>query len=229
MLAPSGAMPTATAPHQDTPVAGAIFTATPIATATDTPGAPSPQPTAVPTLCAPGFSDVQPSDWFYGPVQWMACNGFVSGYADHTFRPGNNATRSQMAKIVVLAARWPPQEPQTPTFSDVLPGSAFYSYVETAAAHGIVSGYADGTFRPGNNVTRGQLCKIIVLARGWPLVSPAVPTFSDVPPSSAFYAYVETAVRQGIVSGYADGTFKPGNLATRAQLSKIIHAAFMIP
>jgi S-layer homology domain len=136
MDAPPGVMPAEPASVSDTPVAGAIFTATPIATATDTPGAPSPQPTAVPTVCAPNFSDVQPSDWFYGPVQWMACNGFAGGYADHTFRPGNNATRSQMAKIVVLAARWPPHEPQTPTFSDVLPGSAFYSYVETAAAHG---------------------------------------------------------------------------------------------
>jgi len=40
----------------------------------------------------------------------------------------------------------------------------FYQYVETAYAHGIMSGYGDGTFRPGNNATRGQIAKIIFSA-----------------------------------------------------------------
>ena len=57
--------------------------------------------------------------------------------------------------------------PPTPTFRDVPVSNAFYQYIETAYSHNIISGYVDGTFRPGNNVTRAQLCKIVVLAEQW--------------------------------------------------------------
>jgi hypothetical protein len=69
------------------------------------------------------------------------------------------------------------------------------------------------------------LAKIIVLARGWTLANPSVPTFSDVPVGSPFFQHVETAVQHQIISGYADGTFKPGNNATRGQISKILYNA----
>ena len=48
----------------------------------------------------------------------------------------------------------------------------------------IRDGYADGTFRWGNNVTRGQLCKIVVLAEGWAIDTTGGPHFSDVPPTA---------------------------------------------
>jgi hypothetical protein len=91
--------------------------------------------------------------------------------------------------------------------------------------HGVISGYADGTFRPAANTTRGQLAKIVVLAEQWPLVTPAQAHFSDVPPDSPFYMFVETAVARGIISGYADHTFRPGNPATRGQIAKIVYNA----
>jgi hypothetical protein len=127
----------------------------------------------------------------------------------------------------VLALAIPVVTPSgTPTFNDVLPGSPFFDFVETAAANNIVSGYADGTYRPNNNVTRGQLSKIVVTAANsvfyWTILNPADPTFTDVAPGSAFYTYIETAVCHGVVSGYADGTFRPNNNAIRAQIAKIV-------
>ena len=101
--------------------------------------------------------------------------------------------------------------------------------METAYSHAVISGYSDGTFRPGNNVTRGQLTKIIVGAKGWSLVCPAQGTFSDVPRDNPFYCYVETAVSKGIISGYSDGTFRPGNNATRGQICKIVYIAVTQP
>jgi hypothetical protein len=74
-------------------------------------------------------------------------------------------------------------------------------------------------------VTRGQLTKIVVLAAGWPLENPPAPTFSDVPTTDPFYQHIETAYSHEIISGYADGTFRPGNPATRGQISKIVHSA----
>ena len=96
-------------------------------------------------------------------------------------------------------------------------------------AHGILSGYADGTFRPWANVTRAQVVKLIVNARGYTLLNPATPRFSDVPPTHPFYRCIETAAAHEVVGGYADGTFRPDNSATRAQVSKILFQAFAIP
>lgn len=188
-----------------------------------------PLPTGIPQTCADNFSDVLPSDWFYVPVRWVACQNIASGYDDGTFRPYNNSTRAQFAKMVVLASQWPLLDPEVSTFSDVAPGSTFYTYVETAAAHGVISGYDDGTFRPGNNVTRGQVSKMIVLAKGLRQFAPQTPTFSDVAPGSTFYVYVETAHYYNIISGYEDGTFRPGNNATRSQLAKIIYQTYTMP
>jgi S-layer homology domain len=68
----------------------------------------------------------------------------------------------------VLAQGWPFYTPPTPTFADVPDSDPFYQYVETAYSRGIVSGYACGdnclVFRPGNNATRGQICKVVFRA-----------------------------------------------------------------
>jgi hypothetical protein len=175
------------------------------------------------------FSDVTLQDWFYDYVRCLYCRGAISGYADGTFRPHNNTIRGQMTKIVVLALREPLYTPPTghaPTFSDVPTTDAFYQYIETAAHYGVVTGYNDGTFRPYNNVTRGQLSKIVVNAAveqlGWTLINPANDTFTDSPPDSPFYTYIETAYCHQIITGYNDGTFRWGVNATRAQISKIV-------
>jgi len=68
-----------------------------------------------------------------------------------------------------------------------------------------------------------------VTARGWTLVNPSVPTFADVSPGSTFYTYIETAAARGVVSGYADRTFRPGRNATRGQIAKITYLAVVTP
>ena len=84
--------------------------------------------------------------------------------------------------------------------------SAFFPYVETAYSRGIIAGYADGTFRPNNSVTRGQLAKMVTAARGRALVAPGSPSFADVPPVNGFYSYIETAYQHNLISGYSCGT-----------------------
>ncbi|MFL5735278.1 MAG: S-layer homology domain-containing protein, partial [Chloroflexia bacterium] len=183
------------------------------------------------------FVDVQPSDYFYTAVNYLYCHGVISGYADGTFRPGNYTTRGQLAKIVALAEAWPVYTPPSPTFRDVLPDDPFYQYIETAYHQGVISGYTCGEgcleYRPGNNTTRGQLCKIVVLAEGWETYTPPTATFRDVLPGDAFYEYIETAYHHGIISGYTCGEgcleFRTGSNATRGQISKIVYLAVTQP
>src|SRR5436190_6821311 len=188
-------------------------------------------PTVTPTpyVCHSHFTDVPPDHWAYTYVDSLWCRGIVSGYIDHTFRPGLLASRVQFTKMLVLGMGWPLEHPSTPTFTDVPELSWGYEYVETALAHGAVAGYGDHTFRPSNAITRGQLSKMLVLAKGWTVLDPPVPSFTDVPRSSAFYGYIETIRSRGIVSGYADGTFLPGVGATRGQLSKMLYLTLAAP
>jgi hypothetical protein len=176
-----------------------------------------------PTACPPDrpFNDVPVESTFYNPVSGLVTTGAASGYGDGSFRPMNTTTRGQLAKLVVLAFNLPLATDDTQHFSDVPADHAFFAYVETAYSRGLISGYSDGTFRPFNNITRGQVAKVVVLAAGWQLANPATSTFSDVPADSTYYRYVETAYAKGIISGYGDGTFRPGNSATRGQIAQV--------
>ncbi|HUS15001.1 MAG TPA: S-layer homology domain-containing protein [Chloroflexia bacterium] len=203
--------------------------------------------TNLPPPCAMQFSDVHPADYFYTPVQFLTCHGIVSGYNDGTYRPYNNTTRGQLTKMVVNGMGWIYVTPPTPTFVDVPANDPFYTYIETAVAHNVISGYTCGGpgepcpgryFRPAANVTRGQLSKMIASAKGWVPLTPAVPTFVDVPATNAFYGYVEAAVAHGVISGYTCGGsgepcpgryFRPAADATRGQLSKILYNALQQP
>ncbi|MGI8587785.1 MAG: S-layer homology domain-containing protein [Chloroflexia bacterium] len=237
------APPTATTQPTNTPGGP---TATP-APPTNTPGGPTATPapaTATQTACTMPFTDVHQGDYFYTPVLYLYCHGVISGYSDGTFRPYNTTTRSQMVKIVILGFNKPITTPAGGghTFTDVPPANNFFNVIETAAADGIVSGYTCGVapagpcdaqhrpyFLPYAYVTRGQLTKITVIAAGWSLYNPAVPTFSDVPRGSTFYTVIETAYCHGIISGYSDGTFRPYNNAVRAQIAKIVYLGIVNP
>jgi hypothetical protein len=174
----------------------------------------------------------------------------VTGYGDNTFRPNNNVTRGQIAKIVSNMAGY--NEPVTgQTFEDVLTGSTFYEFVERLASRGIVGGYPCGGpgepcvppdnrpyFRPNSNVTRGQASKIICMAAGCN-TGRGGQTFEDVPPGSTFHLEIQALANMGAISGYPCGGpgepcvppdnrpyFRPGNYITRGQVSKVVVLAF---
>ena len=147
------------------------------------------------------FTDVPSGNTFYNFIEWMSCHRIASGYSDGTFRPGNNSTRGQISKMVVLANNWNQEPPsgQNYTFTDVPPGSTFFSYVETAYGMGAFSGYPCGGtgelcdpqhrpyFRPSAKVTRGQIAKILSSSANFD-EQPTAQTFTDVPIGSTFYA-----------------------------------------
>ena len=69
----------------------------------------------------------------------------------------------------------------------------------------------------------------MVLAEGWVLDTAGGPHFGDVAADNPFYGFIETAYNRDIISGYADGTFRPGNNATRGQICKIVYQAVEQP
>lgn len=224
--------PSPTGTPTNTPTTTAIVTQTPgtaTPTSTMTTTSTTATPTATATSCTINFSDVHTTDYFYEPVRYLYCAGVITGYPDNTFRPYNNASRGQLSKIVVLAEGMPINITGAPHFNDVLLGNPFYDYIETAYNAGLINGYADGSFRWSNDVTRGQICKIVVNAEGWTIDTSGGPHFPDVEPGSTFYDFIETAYHHALINGYPDGTFGPGNPATRGQIAKIVHNAVVGP
>jgi hypothetical protein len=121
-------------------------------------------------------------------------------------------------------------------FTDVPSTNTFYPFVRCLACQGIIQGYSDGTFRPNNPVTRGQISKIISLSAGFnEVVPPTQQSFEDVVPMSTFWEYVERLYTRSIIGGYQCGInpaepcippdnrpyFRPNAGATRGQLVKI--------
>jgi hypothetical protein len=160
------------------------------------------------------------------------------------FLPNASITRGQAAKIIAGAAGYSDIIPANQqSFVDVPPSSTFWVYVERVHMHGVISGYPCGGagepcpgtyYRPGANLTRGQLAKIATIAAGFN-ETPTGQSFVDVPPSNAFYVYVERAHIHNIISGYPCGGsgepcpgvyFRPGPNVTRGQASKIVAGTF---
>jgi hypothetical protein len=174
------------------------------------------------------FGDVPPGSPFYRFVRCLACQGIVAGYSDGTFHPASAVTRGQVAKFVANAAGYTDAIPANrQSFADVPASDPFWLFIERVTAHGVVSGYSDGTFHPAAAVTRGQMSKFVANAAGYNDAIPADrQTFQDVPASDPFWVFIERVVGQGIVSGYSDGTFHPGAGVTRGQTAKFIANAF---
>ncbi len=107
-------------------------------------------------------------------------------------------------------------------FPDVPSDYWAYDQIVKLVELGILKGYPDGTFKPENNVTRAEFATMVVLAKKLTLVSPATPSFKDVPTTHWAYKYVETAVRAGYLKGYPDGTFGPSRTITREEIAAVM-------
>jgi hypothetical protein len=172
----------------------------------------------------------------------------VNGYPDGTFRPNNNVTRGQSAKIVSNSAGF--NDHQTvQMFEDVPVGSTFFDFIGRLASRGLINGYPCGGagepcgpnnlpyFRPSNTASRGQIAKIDANAAGYN-DTPTGQQFEDVLPGSTFYDYIWRLTDLGYMNGYPCGGvgepcgpnnlpyFRPGANATRGQASKIVANTF---
>jgi Leucine-rich repeat (LRR) protein len=159
------------------------------------------------------------------PTETVTHKPYITGYTDGTFKPENNITREEVAAMVIRALEIETRSGGVSGYSDVSATRWSSPYIEAAGARGYVTGYPDGTFKPANPMTRAELATLLVrVARqlGNPELNPAL-TFSDVKSGAWYYNDVLTAARLGLVTGYANGTFRPDNTVTRAEAVTMIN------
>ncbi len=184
------------------------------------------------------FSDVLMDYWAYDAIESCVEADIVSGYPEGDYKPNLAVTRDQMAVYIARALAQGdanvPNYTGDPTFPDV--GDTFWAfkYIEYSASQGVVTGYTDGTYQPANQVTRDQMAVYVARA----LVAPSgevgladyIPAdprnFPDVPADSWAYRHIEYCVEHGVVQGYSDGQYYPGNVVTRDQMAVYVARAF---
>jgi len=110
----------------------------------------------------------------------------------------------------------------TPDFLDVARTSSFYTATTWLRCEEISTGYADGTYRPSRQITRGELALLVYRHSGETHRPGTAQDFSDVPLSSGPFTAISWLLEKGYTTGYRDGTFRPAQAITRQEL-----AAFM--
>lgn len=145
---------------------------------------------------------------------------FLSGYANGTFEPDRNMTRAEVTTMFarLLAEKMAADQTYSNTFSDVAKSHWAANYIGYMQQFGIITGYADGSFRPDASVTRAEFAAI---ASRFETLTEGTKSFSDVPSSHWAAKYINFAATRGWVNGYADGTFRPNNSITRAEVAAV--------
>lgn len=192
------------------------------------------------------FLDMGGTDPFYPYAARLLDLGVISGKEIPGgsglwfFAGKEDVTRAQFAKMIMEATGLHTPEVESlddPTFKDVrptyklgLPETYPFDYIEEAAALGIVTGFADGYFRPYRAITRTQL--VLMIVRGATAAEAPLPAyegservFADVTPAHARYREIMTAYKAGILSGSqgSDGRlyFRPDSPASRNHVAKM--------
>ena len=106
-------------------------------------------------------------------------------------------------------------------FSDVGADNTYYEAINYLASMGIINGFEDGTFKPGESVTRAQFAKIMAFSLGHKDIVASNQVFTDVPVDHWAAGNIEAMVSLGIINGMGDGTFAPENPVTYEQAVKM--------
>ena len=157
--------------------------------------------------------------------------GYIEGYSDGTFRPDQEITRAESAKLIAL---WfdnnIADDACVPDlYIDVSCGEWYGKYITYLTGKGVLQGYGEGIFGPGKNVTRAEALKMMLYAKALQNtdISTVTNPFSDVIGYEWFYNVVLVGYKLTIVQGYGDGTFRPFNSVTRAEYTKMFNETFL--
>ncbi|MGI6751170.1 MAG: S-layer homology domain-containing protein [Anaerovoracaceae bacterium] len=173
------------------------------------------------------FNDVEDYRWSYEAISFLVGNRIISGYPNDIFNPRGYLTREEFATMIyncfnqcncegesiVGEGDSPIDLPQTVHFKDIS-GSYASEKIIKLSGKGIINGYKDGSFKPKNTVTRGEVATVLFKLSGWLEIPPSVeipekmvievPYISQLYPVSAVVGCEGTSLLSGLHSkGYA--------------------------
>lgn len=182
---------------------------------------------------APSFSDVPRSHWAYKEITEMAAKGIIKGYEDGKFRPNNQVTRAEFAKIMIAAAGVDIRTNKaSQTFVDVPKSHWAFPYVEHAKPY--LTGYKSGTryyYKPDQYAVREDIAVALVRLLGYDRTNKAdldvLKRFRDderISPN--LRPYIAIAIQTDLMKGY-NNEFRPQDPITRAEAASLLYRALL--
>ncbi len=177
------------------------------------------------------FVDVDEDDWFYEDVRFVSENKLMNGTANSMFAPNEFITRAMLVTVIwrMEGSLDVGDDPGVVPFADVQTGAYYEDAVAWAQANGIVKGYSDTEFGPGDNLTREQIAAIIYRYADYkgimPLGSWAIGLEYEDTDQISQYAVepVMYCTMKEIMTGKEINIFAPQDFATRAEIAAILH------
>lgn len=163
---------------------------------------------------ATSFSDVDTSTESGIAISELVDRHIINGYPDGTFRPNQSLTRGQAAKMIANILQVKPTNFIDVSFTDVKKNHQYYEAITTVAELGIMTGYADETFRPNKQLTRSQAAKIISEAFRLRHSKVKLP-YQDIKSDEVRF-YVSNLYANGVTKSPGN-QFKPNKQITRSQ------------
>lgn len=168
------------------------------------------------SFAATTFNDLGKIEWAKPVIEKWAENGLIGGYSDGTFRPSNNITRAEFVTLVNKTYGF--EEKASILFKDVNELDWYAEEVEKAVSAGYISGYENGSFKPNEPITRGEVAAILSNINKLTKNEDAVKDFSDKDKMPEWViGYIGAVVNENYMSGYPDGTFQAGKTISRAE------------
>lgn len=174
------------------------------------------------------FQDVDTDLWYHEAIDYVVENGIMNGVSADRFAPDRTTTRGMLVKMLGTLAGIRPADYAKTVFTDVAGDSWCGPYAAWAAEKGVVLGYADGSFRPNDTLTREQLVTMLYrywksLGNQWQGDAGALNAFADRG-SVGTYALeaMQWAVSQGVIHGKTAQVLAPKDGCTRAQVAQIL-------
>jgi len=151
---------------------------------------------------------------------------YINGYPDGTVRPDGHITREEMAAVLYRVRNKAYDEPFTVTgevFPDVKSDRWSVTDIEYMANEEVILGYPDGEFKPSGNLTRAEFAALIRRFAGLEYKKKKKVSFPDVAKEHWAYEDIAALLESGLVEGYVDGTFRPENQITRAEVITVMN------
>ena len=164
--------------------------------------------------------------WASEEIGRMAGRGILKGYEDGTFRPSKQITRAEFAAVVARAFGFEETVTTLP-FKDTALGKWYTEPVVSLYKKGIVTGRPDGTFGVNDPITNQEIAVMISRSlKALAVELEAERSYVSFKDADAISTFAEDAVKElyevGIINGMPDGTFKPKDSTTRAQVAVIV-------
>lgn len=177
-------------------------------------------------IAQPGLLErhVFPEDWSRSALEFCVGNGILKGRKDG-LAPKANTTRAETAALLVRLLGSKSERPDLKRYTDADPEAWYYAELAAAVELEIMNGTSATTLAPDVSITREQT--FVLLSRAFGICPENTEGWKDFTDGHKISAYARNAVsalkEHGIINGYGDGTIRPKQPITRAEMAKLLY------